>query len=32
VLYTYDKQNTANGSFRYQAWMYGPFAAIKFGF
>jgi hypothetical protein len=33
VLYTYDKQNNAaNGSFRYQAWMYGPFAAIKYSF
>ena len=32
VLYTYDKQNDPNGSFRLQQWMYGPFAAIKYGF
>ena len=22
----------ANGSFRYQQWMYGPYAAIKYSF
>jgi hypothetical protein len=39
VLYTYDKQDTgdtritaANGSFRYQQWMYGPYVALKYGF
>jgi hypothetical protein len=34
VLYTYEKQNNAanNGSFRLQQWIYGPYAAIKFGF
>ena len=39
VLYTYDKQDTgdtritgANESFRYQQWMYGPYAALKFSF
>jgi len=39
VLYTYDKQDAgdtritgANASFRYQQWMYGPFAAFKYGF
>jgi len=39
VLYTYDKQDTgdtritgANDSFRYQQWMYGPYAALKFSF
>jgi hypothetical protein len=33
VLYAYDKQNNAaNGSFRIQHWMYGPFAALKCSF
>jgi len=32
VLYTYDKQGQTTGSFRYQQWMYGPFAALKYGF
>lgn len=33
VLYTYERQNNSfNGSFRLQQWMYGPFAAIKYGF
>jgi hypothetical protein len=32
VLFTYDKQNTASGSFRYQQWMYGPYVALKYGF
>ena len=33
VLYTYDKQDTGGDrSFRLQQWMYGPYAAIKFGF
>jgi len=32
VMYAYDKQNTATGSFRAQEWLYGLFAAIKFAF
>jgi hypothetical protein len=35
VLYTYDKQDTgvlSNSSFRYQQWMYGPYAAFKYSF
>jgi hypothetical protein len=39
VLYTYDRQDTgdtritgANGSFRYQQWMYGPYVSFKYGF
>jgi hypothetical protein len=33
VMYAYDKQDNArNGSFRIQQWMYGPFAALKYGF
>jgi hypothetical protein len=39
VLYTYDKQDTGvspitlqSRSFRYQQWMYGPFAGLKFTF
>ncbi len=39
VLYTYDKQDTGYSfitfepkSFRYQQWMYGPFAGFKFMF
>ncbi len=33
VLYAYEKQNNAaNGSFRIQQWMYGPFAALKYSF
>jgi hypothetical protein len=33
VLYAYERQNNAaNGSFRIQQWMYGPFAAIKYSF
>ena len=32
VLYTYDKETNANGSYRLLQWMYGPFAAIKYTF
>jgi hypothetical protein len=38
VLYIYEKQNTGNNfafeprSFRYQQWMYGPFAGFKYSF
>ena len=33
VLYAYDKQNNAgNGSFRFQSWIYGPFAGFKYSF
>jgi hypothetical protein len=33
VLYTYDRQDTGgSGSFRYRQWMYGPYAAFKYGF
>ena len=33
VLYAYRKDdNAANGSFRLQQWMYGPFAALKHSF
>ncbi len=39
VLYTYEKQDTgfnfitgADRSFRYQQWMYGPFAGVKYSF
>ena len=33
VLYTYEKQNTGfERSFRYQQWMYGPFAGFKYSF
>ncbi len=39
VLYTYEKQDTGFNyllfepkSFRYQQWMYGPFAGIKYSF
>jgi hypothetical protein len=33
VLYIYDKQDSGgNGSFRLQQWMYGQYAAIKYGF
>lgn len=38
VLYTYEKQNTGLNfdfeprSFRYQQWMYGPFAGFKYSF
>jgi len=33
VLYGYDKQNNAgNGSFRFQSWIYGPFAGFKYSF
>lgn len=33
VIYAYDKEeNAANGSFRLQQWMYGPFAALKYSF
>jgi hypothetical protein len=33
VLYTYDQQSRGpNRNFRYQAWMYGPFAALNYSF
>ena len=39
VLYTYEKQDTGFNyllfepkSFRYQQWMYGPFAGLKYSF
>ncbi len=39
VLYTYERQDTgfnnltgADRSFRYQQWMYGPFAGVKYSF
>ncbi len=39
VLYIYEKQDTGFNyllfepkSFRYQQWMYGPFAGIKYSF
>ncbi len=38
VLYTYEKQNTGYNffdqpqSFRYQQWLYGPFAGVKYSF
>ncbi len=32
VMYNYEKQGTTAGSFRFQQWMYGPFAGLKFSF
>jgi hypothetical protein len=33
VLYVYDKQdNAANGSFRFQSWIYGPTAGLRYSF
>lgn len=33
VLYTYDEQSRGpNRNFRYQGWMYGPFAALSYSF
>ena len=38
VLYIYEKQNNGLNfnfeprSFRYQQWLYGPFAGFKYGF
>jgi hypothetical protein len=32
VLYTYDKQDTGDRSFRLVQWMHGPYAALKYTF
>jgi hypothetical protein len=33
VLYVYDKQNNSgNGSFRFQSWIYGPTAGFRYSF
>ena len=33
VLYTYDQQSSGpNRNYRLQQWMYGPYAALKYGF
>jgi hypothetical protein len=32
VLYTYDRQDTGDRSFRLLQWMHGPYAALKYSF